>query len=345
MADPVEVTTKIKHKPLDYLVPGKRIKMEVVVKDKQKIHTVRCYFKAKGEADFIFAGMQAQGQNTYTALLPAPTDQAGSIEYVVLTVNQANQVIKTQTFTTDVRPGEKVPDWQTDRSDDPITLGTELAQAPSDLTGFSDAINIDVVESSARFGLVAGGLYSASSAAAGAGAAVGTAGATGAAAATTATVVAGAGLSTVATVGIVAAGAAAIGGTVAATSSGGGSGGDSASSDCVELEGTWVLVEEFSGCSGVSATAYIYLTAADGVISSTYASGETINGNTCELESIASDDSDGLLGISECATQSEFEETLDSDEQLISYSSSQIVSQETDSGGTWTYTATKSSSD
>ncbi len=350
MADPVEVTTKIKHKPLAYAVPGKRIKVEVSVKDKLQIHTVRCYFRAKGEADFIFAGMDVQGKNTYTALLPAPTDQAGSIEYVFLTVNQANQVIKTQIFSTDVKPGEKIPEWQTDPSDEPITLGTELSEAPSELAGFSDSIHIDVVESSARFGLVAGGLYAASSGAAGAGAAAGTAGATSAAAtATTATVAAGAGLSTVATVGIVAAGAAVVGGTVAATSSGGGSGGSgsgggSSSSDCVDLAGTWVLVEEFSGCSGVSATAYVYLTATDGVISSTYASGDQINAATCGLESIDSNDSDNLLGINECATQAAFEETLDSDEQLISYSSSQIVSQETDSGGTWTYTATKSSS-
>jgi hypothetical protein len=99
-----------------------------------------------------------------------------------------------------------------------IQVSTELAEAPEEVSGFSDSIGTDVVESNARFGVVAGGIYGASAAGAGAGA--GAAAAAGAGAATGA-----AGLSTTAIVGIGAGVAAGVGGIAAAAGGGGGGGG------------------------------------------------------------------------------------------------------------------------
>ena len=209
--------TKIKYEPIKYFVAGKRIRIAADVTDPEGIKLVRCYFKGKEQADFVFVTM-TPGSSTYTAILPAAAQTASSIEYLFLAVNNKNQVIKTQQFSVNIDARQPAPPWQDVATEGQLTVSTELAQAPAVLEGFSDSIAMDLVESSARFGFVAG-IYTTTQVAA-AGGATRTA-AAGTSAGPAATV--GAGMSTIAIVGI-AAGAIAVTGGVAVAAGDGGDG-------------------------------------------------------------------------------------------------------------------------
>jgi len=214
------ITTEFKHTPLDYFVPGHRIEVKATVKDKQGVQLVRCYFKSPRQAEFVFVDMKTIKKHQYRGVLPAPSDYTPRIEYLFLSVNNNQQVIKTNRFT--VHQAQKeVPDWQQIDDEATILVKTELEEAPESISGFSDSIEMDIVESSIRFGIVADGIYTTAAAASSAGGASGAA-----AAATSAGTVAAtsAGISTAAVITTGAALAAAGAGAAAAASSGGSDG-------------------------------------------------------------------------------------------------------------------------
>lgn len=236
----VQSMTTIKHEPITYFVAGKRIKIVAEVTDPEGIKLVRCYFKGKEQADFVFVGMTA-GNNTYTAILPAAAQTSSSIDYLFLSVNNKNQVVKTQQFRVNKDDSKPLPPWQDVAMEGQLSVSTELAQAPAALEGFTDSIVMDVVESAFRFGFVAEGIYMATQIAE-AGGATGTAAT--ATSAGTATVATGAGLSTGAIVGVAAGvavaggvGVAAAGGSKSSSSSSGG--GSSGAITQQTLAATW----------------------------------------------------------------------------------------------------------
>ena len=235
----VQGTTKIRHEPITYFVAGKRIRLAADVTDPEGIKLVRCYFKAKEQADFVFVTMTAEG-NTYTAILPAAAKNASSIDYLFLAMNNKNQVVKTQPFSVNIDASQPAPPWQDVAMEGQLKVSTELAQAPAVLEGFADSIAMDVVESAARFGFTVGIYATTQMAAAG--------GATGAAATATSagTVTAGAGLSTTAFVGIAAGAVAVVAGAVAA--------GNSSSSSSSSSGGSTPDIGVIAGSYSLSAT-------------------------------------------------------------------------------------------
>jgi len=148
-------TTQMKHTPPDYFVADQRIQLEAKVTDDQGVKLVRCYFKAVGEADLVFVPMNDIGKNQYAGILPAPSATTTQIEYLFLAVNQANQVVRSQNFTMYKDANKETPAWQNIPKEGEIRVSIELDQAPTQLMGFSDNVTIDVVESGARFGVVA----------------------------------------------------------------------------------------------------------------------------------------------------------------------------------------------
>ncbi|RJP84594.1 MAG: hypothetical protein C4518_18955 [Desulfobacteraceae bacterium] len=253
-------TTTMKHTPPDYFVADQRIQLETQVKDDQGVKLVRCYFKAAGEADLVFVPMVATGSDAYTGILPAPSTATTQIEYLFLAVNQSNQVVRSQNFFIYKDANQKTPAWQNIPKEGEIRVSIELDKAPTQLMGFSDNVTIDVVESSARFGVVAllyhavtdsndksAGLGASSESVASAASTTSVASAASATGATSAGVItAGAlGWSTAAIVGVGIGVAAVAGGTAAAVSGGGGGGGgggnDGEPQDLTEktIEGDW----------------------------------------------------------------------------------------------------------
>lgn len=278
-AEPI-ATTAIKHKPIQYFVPDNRIKINAEVTDKEVIKLVRCYFRAAGEAGYVFVTMQAGKEGVFESILPSPSKTTQTLEYLFLVVNEKNQVVRSQIFTVDKRDDDTAPAWQQVASKGDIHVSTELANARATLPGFSDSIALDVVESSARFGLVAEGIYMASQFSAAAGGATGTTaaagGATGAAAAATSggVVAASAGISTIAAVGIGAAVVAVAGGAAAAGSGGGSGGGDLPAppapptptptpppiSGCTDIAGSWSGNSDGKYCDNTTGTRPLNMT-------------------------------------------------------------------------------------
>ena len=207
--------TKVTHDTLKFFVPEKRIRLDAAVTDPKGVTLVRAYFKGKTQADFVFVPMEAQqtAKDSYVANLPAMAKSNDEIQYLFLVVNGANEVLKTEPFVVKAKDSKEVPSWQMVNDDASVKLFTEVPDAPAVAAAFSDSVSLNVVESGARFGLVAQ-LYGASGSATASGAA---AGATNAGTASMAT----AGMSTVTI-------AAAAAGLVGVAAGGGGGSGSAA---------------------------------------------------------------------------------------------------------------------
>ena len=205
--------TKVTHDVLKFFVPEKRIRLDAAVVDPKGVTLVRAYFKSKTQADYVFVPMEAQqtAKDSYVANLPAMAKSSDEIQYLFLVVNGANEILKTEPFVVKSKDSKEVPSWQMVSDDGSVKLFTEVPDAPAVTASFSDSVSLNVVESGARFGLVAQ-LYGASGSATASGAA---ASATNAGTASMAT----AGMSTV----TIAAAAAGVVGVAAAAGGGGGS--------------------------------------------------------------------------------------------------------------------------
>ena len=283
-----EANTKITHKPLDSVPAGQRITLEAKVKDPAGVAVVRAYFKAAEGADFHFVPMTGKGQR-YRAILPAPAAEAGSLDYLILVKNAADQVVKSQTFRATVEASDE-PAAAT-APEDPLQVYTELAEAPAEIPGFTDNLVIDTVESAAKFGAVAGivAMSKTGGAASGGAATAGTASAgsstVGGTAVSAGTVSAGtgAGLSTT-TVLAIAGGVAAVGGGAAVAASGGGDGGDdeAAAEHCTTLEGDWSFALASSRCPGQEAFGTVRINATDAGYDLAWTITDNLDLTTCE---------------------------------------------------------------
>jgi hypothetical protein len=192
--------TSITPESYDFFVPDNRIIIKTEIADPAGIQTARCYFKAEEQADMLFVDLENTSGNNYEAILPAPSETSESLNYQFLAVNNDNQVAKTKLYEVPVIEKEGVPPWQTATREGDIQAYTELSEAPEEPPGFNDSIAVDVVESSARFGMVAGGIYTATEIAA-------AGGASGAASQASVTTAAATGTSTSSTAKIVGVGA------------------------------------------------------------------------------------------------------------------------------------------
>jgi hypothetical protein len=187
--------------------------------------------------------MTMAGKNEYAGILPAPAAGTSQIEYLFLAVNSSNVVVRTQNFRVYKDAAKKVPDWQEVPKQGDIKVSMELGKPPKELRGFSDNVTIDMVESGARFGVVAMLYHAAadsSSKSAVAAASSSTSATSGG------TVAAGsAGWSTATIVGVGVGAAVVVGGGIAAASGGGGGGGGG---EAEELTATTILGDwKFSG--------------------------------------------------------------------------------------------------
>lgn len=243
MAD-VKAQTTIEHNPPGYFVPEYRIQMDARVKDPSGVELVRCYFRAAGEADFVFVPMTPTGGNSYSGILPAPSSATKQIEYLFLSVNEENVIVKTQAYVINGEERDEAPSWQDIAQDDEIRVSMELDEVPSELPGFSDNIVMDQVESGLRFGVVAGGLYQLT-----ASKTAGTSGLAASASSAGAVTAGTGGLSTAAIIGIGAAGAATAVAVADSGSSGSSSSGSSNDDDLPGRSGEVRVSLQWNDCN------------------------------------------------------------------------------------------------
>ena len=212
---------EITHDPVEEATAGQRIALEASVEDEAGVEVVRAYFKAVEAAEFNFVPLEAAGDKTYKGVLPAPANGVGAIDYLILVKDANNIVVKTQTYRIVVKDDDDAA--AAIAKNEQINVYTELQQAPTEITGFSDNIAIDVVESAGKLGVVAG-IYSAASAGSST---------SGAVAGGTVTASTGGFSTTAIVVGSVVAAAATVGGIAAiASSSSDDDGGDGVTAQC-----------------------------------------------------------------------------------------------------------------
>jgi len=155
-------STRFVHTPITGFVPGFRINVKAAVSSPAGVAVVRCYFRAKGEADFVFVDMASIGSDQYLGVLPAPSQATEEITYILLAVSGDRAVVRTQAFKMVRQEGSQPTIWQTSNMSGQVSVSTELAQAPQAVAGFTDSIAADVAESALRFGYVVEGLYTVS---------------------------------------------------------------------------------------------------------------------------------------------------------------------------------------
>lgn len=305
-----DTSIRIRTDQIKYFVPGFRINVSVDVSDGGNISSIpvaRCYFRAAGEADFVFVKLTKSGVvpenmiggKRFTGQLPAAGKDTESIEYLFLVVSKDEQVIKTQTFTVQQRAEEESPSWQQNPDGQDIQVYTELDTPPEQVAGFSDNVTLDVVESSARFGVVAG-LYGSMQESAVGGATSTVAGKTAAGTGAAGTTEAGGGVaasstasSTISTktLAIAAAGVAVVVGGAAAAGGGGGGGGSSTNVDCNQFDGNWGGTWTGVDCDGYTENGPWSMTCTNcscsAVTPDDNLSG-TINGNSATLTGVGS---------------------------------------------------------
>ncbi len=164
-----DADTSVGHKAVAYFVPEKRIRVEAKVKDPKGVNLVRAYFKSDAHADYLFVPLAKleTDPNSYAGCLPAPAASTASMEYLFLVVNGERKVVKTAPpQKAAARTDKDVPSWQMGCGNDQLTLYKELPEIPSPTGAYSDSVAMDVVESSARYGVIAGLFGGESSAAA-----------------------------------------------------------------------------------------------------------------------------------------------------------------------------------
>lgn len=164
-----DTDTSVGHKAIAHFVPEKRIRVEAKVKDPKGVNLVRAYFKSDAHADYLFVPLAKleTDPNSYAGCLPAPAASAASIEYLFLVVNGERKVVKTAPPQKALaRTDKDVPSWQMGCGNDQLTLYKELPEIPSPSGAYADSVSMDMVESGARYGVVAGLFGGESSAAA-----------------------------------------------------------------------------------------------------------------------------------------------------------------------------------
>lgn len=153
--------TAFSHHPPEYLQPGARILVNCRISDPAKIKLARCYFRAAGDAEYVFVPMNTWPNNLFTATLPAMSNSAKALQYRFLSVNSMGQIAKTSEFTVNVKQVQgNIPYWQSAADPGTIKVNTEIAReesiASQGVTGFDDKILIQVAQSSARYLLESG---------------------------------------------------------------------------------------------------------------------------------------------------------------------------------------------
>lgn len=241
---PKQPTVEIIHEPVERAPAGERVVVQAEIQDKNGVDVVRAYFKSEDGANYNFVEMVPEDPEaapiidaTYTAVLPAPANGTKSFTYLILVKNTFNVVVKSQNYWVEVTPTDII----TPPVAEPIKVYTELPEVPSQITGFSDNMTYDTVESAVKFGIVAG-LYQTMSKGA-EGVIYG---------GTVATSTGGVGTGTI-ILGSLAV-AAVVGGAVALASGGGGSSSDDSNDNgtTCTYQGAWSGSYSETDCSGLS---------------------------------------------------------------------------------------------
>lgn len=152
----------VRHRPIQYFVPGYRVEVLASVSDESGVDTVRCYFRQKGAVEYSYVDMSPVGGDQYRGVLPAPESENNEIEYLFLLVTGARCVFRSNPFVlgagNERQQAGEPPRWQQVSEDEPLQVGTDLETTLAGIPGFDDAVALAAAAPEERYG-VTGELY------------------------------------------------------------------------------------------------------------------------------------------------------------------------------------------
>lgn len=136
--------------------PAQGVSVQALVADPLGVLAVRCYFRYRPDAEFVFVEMEQAEPGLYRAVLPPPAASTSEMEYLYLAVNGRRQVVRTPVVAVRDLSGIPLPVPATGR--EPFQVLTDLAEAPktSGLGLTHDRDPVHPVVFAKRFGLTAG---------------------------------------------------------------------------------------------------------------------------------------------------------------------------------------------
>ena len=145
-------TTKITHNPVDSINSGQRLFLSATVRDRNKVDTVRVYFKGQGSLDYNFIALRNDVRSKYVGVLPAAASNCKAFDYLILVKNGKNRLVISQIYTVKVIDNNiSVPP-----SPNRVHIYTELTDAKEKIPGFFDNFSVDIVKDSLKYGTLAG---------------------------------------------------------------------------------------------------------------------------------------------------------------------------------------------
>ncbi|KJR43556.1 secreted protein [Candidatus Magnetoovum chiemensis] len=125
------ITTVI-HNPRDYYMASYKSVLEVKISALVGINQVRCYFKTKGDGDYLFVYAKLVKPEVYTCTLPAADVDTEEVNYFFLILNGNRTITTTQKFALKekylIGSGDLGEFVEINDSKDKITVYSELSK-------------------------------------------------------------------------------------------------------------------------------------------------------------------------------------------------------------------------
>ncbi|WP_457576174.1 hypothetical protein [Desulfomarina sp.] len=150
-------TTTLQHTPPESINSGSRTFLSVIANDREKIESVRVYFKCTGKKDYFFIALRNDVRSKYIGRLPSATPACGKLEYIFLIKNRKEQLIVSQKYTIPVIDSRIIFTPPADKLH--IYSDSEISSLNARIPGFTDNFTLSQVQPSLQFGKQAG-LYS-----------------------------------------------------------------------------------------------------------------------------------------------------------------------------------------
>lgn len=138
------------------LFPGQGVSVQAMVSDPLGVLAVRCYFRYRRDAEFVFVEMEQAEPGLYQRVLPPPAEPMPEMEYLFLAVNGRRQVVRTSPAVVSNLGKIRLPLPAANRESSPVLIDLPVAPKTSVLGLARDHERVSPVVFAKRFGLTAG---------------------------------------------------------------------------------------------------------------------------------------------------------------------------------------------
>jgi len=151
--------TRIEHAAAQHFVSGHRLTLEAHIADSAGVLNPRCYFRLNSNSPHWFTPMVRIASDQYRCEVPALAPAGDELQYQFVIANKHSQVIRSQSFSVEIRESAAAPSWQQSITNNgPLVVYREAGIIQNSVLIFDDAnLTADIVNDEKKlFGLRAG---------------------------------------------------------------------------------------------------------------------------------------------------------------------------------------------